>query len=539
VNFLKTLLAVYIGASVCTAQSININGIVKDSAGIGIPGATVKLEKANLTTTTKTDGSFTITDAPTKRKEIGNSIQIAPNKIEIRNGKLNIKVSENAMVSVEIHDVSGRLLLRSKKANNFGLISFSLPKTVNGVYICKVTIGKDKFNLQAILLGQSLYVAGKTIENSLPISLAKHATVTTTDVILSAKGGYADKRVLLSNLDTSGISIKMFAGRSSVTQKIGPAGGLIKYEKGDSLLILTIPAGALADTFNFSITPIIYHDSIHSGITYEICPSGLQFIKPAIIRIKYDTSLLHGVDKSRIRIITAADTIWSLVPTTIDSQTQTVSGPIKHLSISDLFLPKTVVSGYVTDPCGRPLSGIDIIVNELPGQTHQPTATTDETGNYVVAVKGHGQYELYPANPNGEKWSPEKYQFFESDDGKSGYDFQKQSALNKIQDVISCCYQYNIEANCWGRHLFKYSADKGFYDHVAQAMDCSCTPPCLNNDVTIAGSDPFAPILVSGGATFTFYFNKSYINTGWNWNGSENGTPHPLDQGTMTPINCQ
>jgi hypothetical protein len=36
---------------VCNAQSVNIRGIVKDSAGIGIAGTTVKLEKGGQTTT--------------------------------------------------------------------------------------------------------------------------------------------------------------------------------------------------------------------------------------------------------------------------------------------------------------------------------------------------------------------------------------------------------------------------------------------------------------------------------------------------------
>ena len=56
VSSLKTVTAICLGATLCTAQTINISGVVQDSGGVGLVGATVKLEKANLSATSGAGG---------------------------------------------------------------------------------------------------------------------------------------------------------------------------------------------------------------------------------------------------------------------------------------------------------------------------------------------------------------------------------------------------------------------------------------------------------------------------------------------------
>jgi hypothetical protein len=59
----KVLFAGLFAVSVCTAQPINIRGKVTESSGITpLAGAMVRLAYIGLSTTTGTDGSFTLTN---------------------------------------------------------------------------------------------------------------------------------------------------------------------------------------------------------------------------------------------------------------------------------------------------------------------------------------------------------------------------------------------------------------------------------------------------------------------------------------------
>lgn len=58
----KIILIVVLAAAICSSESINISGAVVDSAGKGIAGATVLLEKAKLSTQTNESGLFTLTE---------------------------------------------------------------------------------------------------------------------------------------------------------------------------------------------------------------------------------------------------------------------------------------------------------------------------------------------------------------------------------------------------------------------------------------------------------------------------------------------
>jgi hypothetical protein len=49
--------------TIFNAQAINISGIVKNNGGSGLEEVRVKLGKANMTTTTDSDGNFTLADA--------------------------------------------------------------------------------------------------------------------------------------------------------------------------------------------------------------------------------------------------------------------------------------------------------------------------------------------------------------------------------------------------------------------------------------------------------------------------------------------
>ncbi len=59
-NIIKLSILFAVAANLCAGQGIHISGVVADSAGAGIQGATVRLETAGLTTTSAADGSFSL-----------------------------------------------------------------------------------------------------------------------------------------------------------------------------------------------------------------------------------------------------------------------------------------------------------------------------------------------------------------------------------------------------------------------------------------------------------------------------------------------
>ena len=67
--YIKCFLAVTGLVSMCMAQTINIKGVVKDTGGVGIANADVRLENADITATTDANGSFTLTNDTTVRNQ--------------------------------------------------------------------------------------------------------------------------------------------------------------------------------------------------------------------------------------------------------------------------------------------------------------------------------------------------------------------------------------------------------------------------------------------------------------------------------------
>jgi hypothetical protein len=93
----KTIVVIMLGATHCSAQEINIRGIVKDTSGIGISGAIVSLENAKITTMTGADGIFTLTGIMSI-KPITKSNTMVASPIQIQHGKISHTKSPPASI---------------------------------------------------------------------------------------------------------------------------------------------------------------------------------------------------------------------------------------------------------------------------------------------------------------------------------------------------------------------------------------------------------------------------------------------------------
>ena len=82
------------------AQGIEIKGTVKDASAAAIAGVLVKLDKRDYTTTSGTDGSFTLNDKSTGITGWEGTNPSAMLSASVGRGSLWIQVSETAEVTV-------------------------------------------------------------------------------------------------------------------------------------------------------------------------------------------------------------------------------------------------------------------------------------------------------------------------------------------------------------------------------------------------------------------------------------------------------
>ena len=191
---LKAVTAICLGATLCTAQTINISGIVKDTDGVGISGATVKLEVADISTTTGTDGSFTLTNGSTQIQPDLIRSATATNPIQINNGKISFTLSENTNVVISIHDVGGRRIYNSNRTYGSGTHAIEAPEQSTGIYIYKVNIGNEAYSFKSSPFGTLSSERSAASGNSSALAKQAKTTAVIADVIYVAKEGQINYR---------------------------------------------------------------------------------------------------------------------------------------------------------------------------------------------------------------------------------------------------------------------------------------------------------------------------------------------------------
>jgi hypothetical protein len=117
-------------------------------------------------------------------------------------------------------------------------------------------------------------------------------------------------------------------------ETVGPAGGTVELD-GEARLV--IPAGALADTVDFSIeendspaAPPANKQFVTGA--YSVEPSGTTFTTPATITLEYDEGDLAGEDESSIVMYTDDGRGWQPLTTIVNEPDNEASAEIDHLS---------------------------------------------------------------------------------------------------------------------------------------------------------------------------------------------------------------
>jgi uncharacterized protein (TIGR02145 family) len=191
------------------AQAVNISGVVKNSAGSGIEGATVRLGKADIATTTGTDGSFKLTDNATGVKHQTNHTAFGNDRpFILEDNRFFFNAREQAQVTVRAYDCNGRLLFSQGKVASSRDHSIALPHFGSGIYIYHVSVNNERYTFKSV--GGVTTNRGPTSSwEELALAKQLKATAKIDDALLFTKDGYQLYRIAVTKPDTSGIQIAM------------------------------------------------------------------------------------------------------------------------------------------------------------------------------------------------------------------------------------------------------------------------------------------------------------------------------------------
>jgi uncharacterized protein (TIGR02145 family) len=217
---IKAFISIAFAVSLCSSQSINISGVVKDSAGVGISGAVISLEKAKISTTTAANGSFLLSSTQTSIQEKNIPIITENSHAFLSSGNLNIVLNARSIVEVSVYNVQGRILSSLKKIMPAGFHLIALSQQGAGVYLLKLKIDNKIFYQKGTAITTRLGSSdAMSIESKSNESLLKKEAVTVSinDVISVKKDGQLDYRLIIKKSDTTNIEIKMIPCEATVT----------------------------------------------------------------------------------------------------------------------------------------------------------------------------------------------------------------------------------------------------------------------------------------------------------------------------------
>ncbi|HUI92732.1 MAG TPA: carboxypeptidase-like regulatory domain-containing protein [Chitinivibrionales bacterium] len=179
------------------AQDINITGTVIDGSGNGVSGATVSLMYAGLSTTSASDGSFSLVQTTAVRSMLESS---APVSAAVSGNTVCFSVAAQSPVRIDVYAMNGRMVSSSlSRMLCRGVYAFA-PGRENitpGIYFIKVSIGAWSTVCKMTLAGgQTAGPALRQLSGSAQ-PLSKKADV--ADTLVASKGGYKTFKKFISS----------------------------------------------------------------------------------------------------------------------------------------------------------------------------------------------------------------------------------------------------------------------------------------------------------------------------------------------------
>ncbi len=219
-NFNKLILILTVSFCTIYAQNLTISGTVTDTSGaVPVSGAVVALEKHGYTATTNSEGRFTLTGAVSISSKIHkwNSTALSAN---MSDGILSVYVPKLSMVTITTYTLQGKAVSSTVKELNAGTHRITQPALSHGVYIYRI----DARGQQLAFKGSYLEQSSKTLNAATPVKTATtcmNRNALIDDVIIVSKKGLLNYRLMVTNSDTSNITIKMIPSAGNITDADG------------------------------------------------------------------------------------------------------------------------------------------------------------------------------------------------------------------------------------------------------------------------------------------------------------------------------
>lgn len=164
---------------------------------------------------------------------------------------------------------------------------------------------------------------------------------------------------------------------------IGPEGGVATSSDGKAKV--TVPAGALTQTTEVTVSLASNTGSGYIGSAYDFGPDGTTFQQPVTITLSYDDAAVSsGTNEADLRLGTLVNNVWQEVAgSTVDTGSNTVTGATMHFSVYG-SIAVTSSSGVPAAPAGVSATASDssITISWAP-------------------VSGAESYNLYMATQDG------------------------------------------------------------------------------------------------------------------------------------------
>ncbi|MDD5675582.1 MAG: hypothetical protein PHC61_15535, partial [Chitinivibrionales bacterium] len=226
---LSVLCIFWASPSLCRAQTINISGLVKDSAtNTPVKDVIVRLANAALLDTTDAAGLFSIKRSTMEAAKnvlwkIGYTTPVLTH-----NGALQFSIGQKENILIKTFSLPGKLVSSVQKECPAGAITVFPGKTAAGVYLYQIRIHDKTYTLKNIAVSPS----GKSPQNSAvtitgtpspPGDLAK-SQATFADTLIFTLSGYAVKKIPVANPDSTDITVLLKNIAAMADVFVSPAG---------------------------------------------------------------------------------------------------------------------------------------------------------------------------------------------------------------------------------------------------------------------------------------------------------------------------
>ncbi|MDB5047237.1 MAG: hypothetical protein JWO30_308 [Fibrobacteres bacterium] len=212
-------------ASLCLAQTVDIKGVVKDAAGMGIPGVVLKLEKTAFQATSGADGSFTLNDKSSAIPARNGVVRPARLSASVEQGSLWIQVPEKGNVAVTAFGMGGKELSTLRLKMDAGANAIPLPHRGQGLVFYRIQANGHE------VMTRSLILSANGTADAIPTStsastaaaakapLAKRALTGASafkDILAADKSGFLKYRLAVSSPTATGLEVRMVASAGAV-----------------------------------------------------------------------------------------------------------------------------------------------------------------------------------------------------------------------------------------------------------------------------------------------------------------------------------